>query len=475
MSLTVYAKNTLTLSDVINNYLFKSSTVISERLKLENELLEYDNYKKGFLPCFQLDLSPLSFNRSMRLLQDPYSGNYSNVEDYSNTSSASLSMSQKIGPTNGTLTASSSLSLLREFSRDNNSFSSTPFYISYSQSLWGGNKQYKFTRDIMHLQHDIMIKNFCTSVSSEQQTILSLYLTAYSELLKRQQANNNMEMGDTLLKFAKLKRANGYITDYEYNQVELQQLENSYEQEHASQNYREAILKLKNKLDINSDMEIEKPDVNELPDILDVDRVTECIYRNNPHVLNDELQRKQAVYNKYTSRMSTFMNGTVSVNYGLNKYASSIKGAYERPDSRQGVSISFSIPAFEWGINHNKRKIADNEYKAALLDLEIVRKSFDEQVLTQAMDYNYTHNMLKIAERSYLLSQEQYKLAVQKFKYGKISVYELISIEKAQQTAMQQYYSALQSLFSGYYALRHLALYDFKTDRELADVFKEMK
>ena len=333
LSPNVNAKNTLTLGDVINIYTLKNSTIISERLRFENEQLEYENYKKGFLPSFQFDLSPLSFNRSMRLLQDPYSGNYSNVEDYSNTSSAGLSMTQKVGSTNGTLTASSSLSLLREFSRGNNSFSSTPFYISYSQSLWGGNKQYKYTRDIMHLQHDIAEKNFCTSISSEQQTVLSLYLTAYSELLKRQLAKNNVEIGDTLLEFAKLKRANGYITDYEYNQVELQQLENSYEQEHASQNYREAILKLKDRLNVNAEMELEKPDVRELPDILDAGRVTECIYRNNPQALNDELQRKQAAYKRYTSRMATFMNGTVSVNYGLNQYASSLKGAYYKPDS----------------------------------------------------------------------------------------------------------------------------------------------
>jgi len=475
LSPKVCAKKTLTLGDAINFYTFSSPIVKSERLNFENEQMEYENYQKGFLPSLQLELNPVSFNRSMRLLQDPYSGNYSNVEDYSNTSSVSLSMSQKVGPTNGILTASSSLSLLREFSRDNNSFSSTPFYISYSQSLWGGNKQYKYTRDIMHLQHDIVVKNFCTSISSEQQTVLALYLTAYSELLKRQLAKNNVDIGDTLLKFAKLKRANGYITDYEYNQVELQQLENSYEQEYASQNYREAILKLKDRLDINSEMEIEKPDVKELPDILDAGRVTECIYRNNPQALNEELQRKQAAYNKYTSRMTTFMNGTVSVNYGLNQYASSMKGAYDRPDSRQAVSISFSIPAFGWGINHNKRKIADNEYKISLLNMETTRKNFDEQVCTQVTTYNYTYNMLKIAERSYLLSQEQYRLAAQKFKYGKISVYELTSAEKAQQTAMQQYYSALQSLFSGYYALRHLALYDFKTDKELAEIFKETK
>ena len=141
MSSNVNAKITLTLDDAINFYTFKSATVISERLRFENEQLEYENYKRGFLPSFQLNLSPVSFNRSMRLLQDPYNGNYSNVEDYSNTSSASLSMSQKVGLTNGTLTASSSLSLLREFSRDNNSFSSTPFYISYSQSVIMGRKQ----------------------------------------------------------------------------------------------------------------------------------------------------------------------------------------------------------------------------------------------------------------------------------------------------------------------------------------------
>ena len=82
----------------------------SVRLRYENSVLTYENYRKGFWPTLQLSVSPLSFNRSMRLLQDPLTGEYRNVEDFANTSAASLTISQKVGFTGGILSVTTGLS-----------------------------------------------------------------------------------------------------------------------------------------------------------------------------------------------------------------------------------------------------------------------------------------------------------------------------------------------------------------------------
>lgn len=76
---------TITLDELLNVYALQSPTVKTLRLQYANSLLEYENYRKGFLPSVSFDITPISFNRSLRLLQDPYSGKYTYVKEYENS------------------------------------------------------------------------------------------------------------------------------------------------------------------------------------------------------------------------------------------------------------------------------------------------------------------------------------------------------------------------------------------------------
>jgi len=137
-SMSVYAGYVVSLQEAIEVHVYNTRYVQKTRLAYENSLLEYDNFKKSLLPSVSLNLAPVSFNRSMRLLQNYTNGEYSNVEEFSNTSSGDLSISQKIAAIGGLLSIGSSLNCLREFTSDNNSFCTSPIYLSYSQSLFGG-------------------------------------------------------------------------------------------------------------------------------------------------------------------------------------------------------------------------------------------------------------------------------------------------------------------------------------------------
>lgn len=168
------ADRPITLEMAINELALKSTSVQVELLRLKNELLTYDNYKKEFLPALQLTTRLVEFNHSLKLLQNALDGNYLNVEDYSTSSSVGMTIQQKIFHTGGTFALNSSVSVLREHSDNRNNFTTTPFYVSYSQSFWGGRKQNIMERSLYRLRYDLALKNYCTSVSSIQQKVLVL-------------------------------------------------------------------------------------------------------------------------------------------------------------------------------------------------------------------------------------------------------------------------------------------------------------
>ena len=159
---------TLTLSDVINYYSLCSPMAKIECLNFQNEILEFANYKKGFLPAISFNVNPVNFNRSLKLLQSPVDGSYSYVDDYSNTSSAGFAISQKIGLTGGNINIGTDLSFLNEFSTNRKSFSTTPFYVNYSQNLWGGRKLYLLEKRIMNIKNTVSVKKYCSKLAEIQ-------------------------------------------------------------------------------------------------------------------------------------------------------------------------------------------------------------------------------------------------------------------------------------------------------------------
>ena len=273
-----------------------------------------------------------------------------------------------------------------------------------------------------------------------------------------------------MLQIAELKLKEGYITEYDYNQIELQGLHINYAYENALRIFRENLRKLSAELGIDEQISIQYPDKDILPGFLNEDVVIRYIERNNPQRLAWDMQRKQAEYDLFQAQAETRFNGTISVNYGLNQYAEDFFTAYRHPNSQQNISVGLSIPVFQWGINRNKRKIARNEYEATLLEIEKSELDFLSNQKEQINNYNYAVHTYDLMERGYELACRQYQLAVQKFALGKISVYELTSTRQEQYTAMQDYYTAMESLYVNYYNLRHLSLYDFVRKQSLEEL-----
>jgi outer membrane protein TolC len=469
----LWSQTQITLEKVVNEWSFHSPSAEKIRLAYENIALAHKNYLKGFLPSIAFSMNPVSFNHSLRLMQNPTNGSYSYVNDYSNTSNAGLTIQQKIGVTGGVFSVSSNLSILTEFSTRRNNFNTTPLSLNYSQKLLGGYYTYKKLKKIEQTKILNAARQYCSDMAEIQIKTLNAFLSLFLADITRKLALRNIEISDTLLIAGKALLDNGHFTEYEYKQVELQANNNLYVYETAQKDYQRLLRQLwalLRKHEIPDSVEVTVPDFT-LPLTIESEEVARYARKNNPFALSQEAKRLEAEQTLFNAKLSNRFNANINVSYGLNQYAEHFWDAYRKPDYSQGVMISFQIPIFQWGINRNKLQMAKNNYRNTMVELEEAEIGYANDLLDKVSSYDHGVKLYFLSKRSYQLAQEQYEVLSAKFRLGKVSIYEITSVQKELYEAMKRYYSSIQTVWYQFYMLRKITLYDFVLQRELIEMF----
>lgn len=473
MSLVAFSQENnrhITLDEVVNILSLESTSAKIERLNFHNERLSFENYRKGLLPSLSFSMNPINFNRSLKTLQQPTDGSYSYVEDYSNSSSWGLTVRQRVDFTGGELSIGTRLNYLNEFSQKRNSFSTTPFIIGYSQQLWGGRKTHRLEKNIEYAKNEAAMKNYCSRLSEVQQEALDLFMTALLGKLEYELEFRNKEINDTLLYIARTKLKNGNITEFDFKQIELQSLNTRYSYENAMRSYEESLQELKTYLALSEELLIATPEFN-LPLAIDFHKVSLLVKKNNPFSIQQLITKLQAEQALYSTKLTNRFNGNLSLSYGMNQHADNLVEAYHRGNSQQSFILGFQIPVFQWRISRNKIRMAQNTHQASLLSQYKGQQEFDDRIREKVNNYNHSVRLWLVAEKAYTISREQYQMSAREFTLGKVSVYELTSAQRDQNRGMKQYYTAIRDAYREYYHLRHMALYDWKSEKELEDIF----
>ena len=459
----------LFMENVLNEYCFQSKEARKAHITLKNNSLAFENYKKSFLPVLSYSLNPINFNRSIKSMQNPADGTYTYLEDYMNSSSTGVSMSQLVGPTGGSLSVNSNLNMLSEFSAKRYSFSTSPFSISYNQELFGGYKKYTYTRRIEFMKNDKTVKDYCKSVADIQHQAVMLYMGVLLSDLSQKSAAVNKSISDTLLLVNKSRYENGYITEQDWLQLKLQGVNSDFEAENLKKEYQSALRNFLLFLDLPyADYTVAFPDFD-LPVHLDYNEVMMYVDKNNPFSLNIKIQQLQAEQSMYDSKMQNRFNANVSLSYGVNQYADNFIDAYRSPASSQSVSIGFRIPVFNWGINRNKYKIAQNNYEYSVIDIEKETDNFYNTLREKVDNYNFNVELMHISSKAYELAQMRYKQVSHSYNLGQASIYELTTAQKEELSARNTYHEKLQEVWVGYFYLRSASLYDFQKKIELIE------
>ena len=179
----------------------------------------------------------------------------------------------------------------------------------------------------------------------------------------------------------------------------------------------------------------------------------------------------EAERNVDRTRKESRINASVNASIGFNQAANNFGDVYHKPLQQDLVSLSLSIPLVDWGVKKGKYNMARNNLNVVKTSSRQNEISIEEELIMTVNDFHVQQNLINSAEEALDLAILAYNDTKQRFIIGKADISSLTLSQNRQQTAQQNYISALQNYWLNYYKIRKLTLHDFSSGLSLADKF----
>lgn len=471
-TMDVHSSNLLPLEKVMEESIFNTARVRQSLLSLEKSQLEHRIYKKSLLPSLSLEMTPVAFRHSMRLMQSYYTGEYNNIEEYSNAANGKLVFSQYVKATGGTLLLGSGLSVLQEFSSKVSNFSSEPFYVKYTQELFGGRKKQRLQDKIASLKRKAALMQCCESVSIEQQRLLGLYMNAVISGSDRDFYLQVVRTDSILVSHALKRKALGKLTDYECQELELQELNDRASLARSSLETRSLVRQLEEEL-CACEIEVMAPDSHVLPPSILTEEAIELVRKNSCVASTYALEKTNQSLELHEVRQRNRFNASLGLMYGLNQYGKRLSASYSHPNQQQSISMTLSIPVFQFGIGNDRIRLAESELKRVILEHETAIEDNCRQVMKLVTEYNSSVRNVALDHQKFLVASSFCDKAITLFKTGKCTVTEVSRSHQMLLQARRDLFHSISEQFACYYRIRHLTMYDFMARKSLVDILSE--
>lgn len=435
---------------------------------------QYRTYKAERLPSASVDITPFSYSQNFAKRYDYVN----NVDVYKSQQSlnsyANLSIKQNVDLTGGTFYIDTELGYLRSFgSTKYEQYSSVPFRIGYSQSLFGYNR-FKWEKKIEPLKYEKVKMQFLYNMeeiaeqTSDYFFTLALHQTLYS-LAKQNVANS-----DTLYKIGMERYKIGTISQSELLTLKLDIINAQNNIGNAELNLRKSVFNLAAFLHFDNQINLEiKVPENILNVILDTEDAVRLAKENNPTYLEQKeniLSAKQSL--DYTIKASRF-SASLSASVGFNQVATDFINAYNKPLQQDVVAVGLNIPIVDWGVRKGKVNIARRNLEATNISAKQVVQTFEQDVLSTVSEYNLRHSQIGLAKEAKYIANQAFEKTKQLFYIGKTDVNTVNIAVSRQIEAENNYVLALKNYWLSYYKIRKLTLYDFVERKPISMTFEE--
>ncbi len=461
----------LTLNDAIIMAKKQSYDAFTAKYNYKTAELDFLTYKKLLFPKLDLSATPVYYDRSIDDYWDSEAGQYKPYEVQYLSSNGTASITKAIGVTGGELSVSSSLRryvYYYEIYDNAQTYVSYPLDITYSQNLTGVN-EYKWHKRIDPLKYKEAQKQYVEDIETTTITVIGLFYDLAEADLNYKISRLNKNNADTLFLFGKRKLEIGAISRDEYLRLQLKKVNANIDLETKLLSVDEAREELNNYIKLPHNTNLSCILSNKIPTLLiSTDLAIAKANENNPDMINlqEKLLSAQQTIKKAKAKRIT---ASFSANIGFNQNQEEFSDVYKDLRDMQGVSLSLSIPLFDWG--DNKRNI-----EQAKLDMLQVEKNNEQtknqlelQVLNMVRNFNIQNKQINASALADSISRMAYDATQKQFLLGKINVVDLNSSYTELQNAQTNYINNLRNFWIQYYSLRKICLFDFEKNEDLTE------
>jgi len=464
--LIINAQNVLTLEVCIR----RAQEQSTEAKRAQNNYLgawyQYRLYKKSYLPTLSLSGTLPAFNRSISKITMP-DGSEAFISQSFGNYSGSLSLTQPIPFMGGQFFISSGLQRLDVY-RD----STTTSYLANLINI--GIRQpfslynpYKWQKKIEPLQYKEAKQTYIealenTALQAIERFFALLEAQTNYELLLQNKINT-----DTLLQITHERFALGKITEDEVLQIEVNLLNLTFQIEELQNALQDKQATLAIFLNI--------PETSfylQIPEILNIFTINrEQAYEQAVANGSQEIAHKRRLLEAQREVARAKSENSFSIDLyaslGLSQSAYKLKEAYKSPLDQEQITLNLNIPILNWGTVRIRRKIAELQLSNVSLTIDQEQLDFKRQVNNTVNQYNIQSTQLQVVQKTIELSQKRYEMSKERFLGGKIGFLDYSVAQNERDHSQIGYIQTLQKIWSKYYEIRKLTLFDFIENKQI--------
>lgn len=448
------------LESIITLATSQSPRALQAKTALNARYWAYRNYQSNYLPQLALSSVAGNYYRSIDNITQP-DGSFSFRPREVANSSVFLSLSQAVAPTGGTLSLSSGLNRIDNFTVNSTQFTAIPASIGFDQPLLAFNNL-RWERRIQPLLYEEAKRRYNEEMEQVVLRAINLYYNVLESQINQSIADVNVANNDTLFKIAQGRYNLGKIAENELLQMELAYMRAKASQNQSEAEMQRATLELRLHLGYsdNQTMKLAVPE-GVFPESISEVEAIEQAQKNRSLVIGLDRRLIEAKRGVAQAKGETGLRGNLQANLGLNQTAESINSAFNNPLSQQQIQFSLTTPIIDWGRTKSRRRTAE-----ANLDLEksIINQetqSFAQQISLAVNNFNLSKSQLEIGRKGNDIAAKRYEITKQRYLIGKIGITDLNIAQQERDAAKRDFIASLRNYYLSYYNLRSLTLYNF--------------
>lgn len=455
------------LEGYINAALERSNEVKNAKSRYLSAYWDYRSFKASFLPSLNLSATIPQISNTISPVQQG-DGTFNYVPQNYFNERLSLSINQKVGITGGAFSIESNIERRDDFeAKIQTTYKALPIGITYSQNLFGVN-WLKWQKRIDPLQYEESRRNYLF----QRETAILSAINRFFDLAIAQQnlaiAKVNLKNADTLYKISQGRFRLGSISESDLMQMELSKLNAEMALSQRLVELEDTQNKFRSFLGISEKREMTLAVPKKVPDmILSFDKVLEQARQNNPDIVRFNRQVLEAERWLEENRRETGFTANLRATVGFNQNSLAYADAYKDLKPSQTASITISMPILDWGQRRGKIRMAESNLNLVKGQIEQSQIEFDQNIYLKVMRFNMMGQKYRIASKSDTIARIRYKVSMDRFIAGKISVLDLNTALAEKDNANSNYVYTMKDFWWYYYDLRRVSLYDFEKSRQL--------
>ena len=467
----------LTLNDAIDLASKQSLDAFRQQNMYLASYWEYKYYRSDKLPLFSVGANPLSYNNSIRQDYIPQDQSWQYSQQKNITSSASLKMSQNVGITGGTFSASTDIGMVRNFLGDQQTlFSSNMVSLGYKQKLNGYNSM-RWKSKIEPLKFETAKKRYIQSREDIAVKTTTKFFGLVDAQIEINIAKTNLANADTLYQIGKGRYQVGTVTQDELLNFELNLMNARIALTRANQGL------LRARSDLNIFLGLEKNTIVDcvLPTSIsaalqiDVEEAIQKSMRNNPDILAQERRILEQDSNVKLVQSQNGLSADISATAGLNQKSIVLSEAYQNPNQFQNIALlGLSVPIVDWGKRKGQLLMAKSNREVVVNSVKQERIDFQQSVLMNVLEFNLQSDQVQNSAKADTIAQMGFDVTMRRFKIGKLDVTKLNLARNDLENAKRAYINSLRKYWLSYYQIRQLALFDFEKKIDLMADFEKI-